>query len=100
MSKKIIKILGTGCPKCKTTTSLVEEVVKENNIDAEIIKVDDIMEIMNYNIMSTPGLVIDEKLTVKGRVPTKTEILELLNSSDPKSDNNNGQDCCSDTSCC
>ena len=75
---KIIKILGTGCPKCKTTTALVEEVVKENNIDAEIIKVEDIMEIMEYNVLSTPVLVIDEKVTVKGRVPSKNEIIELL----------------------
>ena len=75
---KIIKILGTGCPKCKTTTSLVTEVVKENNIDAEIIKVEDIMEIMKYNVLSTPALVIDEEITVKGRVPSKSEILDLL----------------------
>ena len=75
---KIIKILGTGCPKCKTTTALVEEVVKENNIDAEIIKIEDIMEIMEYNVLSTPVLVIDEKITVKGRVPNKSEIEELL----------------------
>jgi len=75
---KTIKILGTGCPKCKTTTALVEEVVKENNIDAEIIKVEDIMEIMEYNVLSTPVLVIDEKIAVKGRVPSKTEIVELL----------------------
>ncbi|MGV6829165.1 MAG: thioredoxin family protein [Flavobacteriales bacterium] len=75
---KIIKILGTGCPKCKTTTALVEEVVNENNIDAEIIKVEDIMEIMEYNVLSTPVLVIDEKITIKGRVPSKNEIIDLL----------------------
>ena len=75
---KIIKILGTGCPKCKTTTALVEEVVKENNIDVEIIKVEDIMEIMEYNVLSTPVLVIDEQITIKGRVPSKNEIIELL----------------------
>ena len=75
---KIIKILGTGCPKCKTTTQLVEEVVKENNIDAEIIKVEDIMEIMEYNVLSTPALVVDEKIRIKGRVPKKIEIEDLL----------------------
>jgi len=75
---KIIKILGTGCPKCKTTTALVEEVVNENNIDAEIIKVEDIMQIMEYNVLSTPVLVIDEQITIKGRVPSKNEIIDLL----------------------
>ena len=76
---KKIKILGTGCPKCKQTTALVEEVVKETGIEATIEKVEDIMEIMNYNIISTPALVIDEKVTIKGRVPSKAEISELLN---------------------
>lgn len=76
---KTVKILGTGCPKCKSTTALVEEVVKENNIDVEIIKVEDIMEIMQYNVLSTPVLVVDEQITIKGRVPTKNEVLELLN---------------------
>jgi len=75
---KIIKILGTGCPKCKKTTALVEKVVKENNIDAEIIKVEDIMEIMAYNILSTPAVVVDEKVVIKGKVPSKNEIIDLL----------------------
>lgn len=75
---KVIKILGTGCPKCKTTIALVNEVVKEQNIDAEVIKVEDIMDIMQYNVLSTPVLVIDEQVTIKGRVPTKNEIIELL----------------------
>ncbi|MGB5377199.1 thioredoxin family protein [Muriicola sp.] len=74
----IIKILGTGCPKCKQTTSVVEEVIRENSIEATIEKVEDIMEIMKYNVMSTPALVIDEEITIKGRVPTKAEVLELL----------------------
>ena len=76
--KKVIKILGTGCPKCKQTTAVVEEVVKENNIDASIEKVEDIMDIMQYNVLSTPVLVIDEEITIKGRVPKKNEVLELL----------------------
>jgi len=76
---KIIKVLGTGCPKCKTMTGIVKEVVSENNIDASIEKVEDIMEIMKFNVMTTPALVIDDVITIKGRVPSKKEILELLN---------------------
>ena len=76
----VIKILGTGCPKCKTTINLVEEVVKENNIDAVVEKVDDIMEIMKYDILSTPAIVIDENIMIKGRVPNKNEVLQLLTS--------------------
>lgn len=76
---KTIKILGTGCPKCKATVAIVKEVIAENNFDAEVIKVEDIMEIMHYNVLSTPVLVIDEKITIKGRVPSKVEVFELLN---------------------
>ena len=75
---KIIKILGTGCPKCKTMEAIVKTVVKENNIDAKIIKVEDIMEIMQYNVLTTPVLLLDEEIKVKGRVPSNTEVLELL----------------------
>ncbi len=75
---KIIKILGTGCPKCKQTTNIVTEVVEENNIEATIIKVEDIMEIMEYNIMSTPAVVIDEKIAIKGRIPSKAELIDIL----------------------
>lgn len=75
-----IKILGTGCPKCKTTTALVEEVVKASGVDATIEKVEDIMEIMKYNVLSTPVLVIDEEIKIQGRVPTKVEVSALLQS--------------------
>lgn len=74
-----IKVLGTGCLKCKQTTSVVEEVIQENGIEATIEKIEDIMEIMKYNVMSTPALVINEKIIIKGRVPTRNEVLELLN---------------------
>lgn len=75
----IIKILGTGCPKCQSMASVVQDVVSENNIDATIEKVEDIMEIMKFNVMTTPALVIDGVITIKGRVPSKDEILALLN---------------------
>lgn len=73
-----IKILGTGCPKCKTLEALTRKVVKENGIDANITKVEDIMEIMKYNIMTTPALVIDEKVVVKGRIPSADEIKQFI----------------------
>lgn len=73
-----IKILGTGCPKCKTLEALTRKVVKENGIDANITKVEDIMEIMKYNIMTTPALVIDEKVVVKGRIPSANELKQFI----------------------
>ncbi|WP_323758079.1 thioredoxin family protein [Roseivirga sp.] len=76
---KEIKILGTGCPKCQSMTGVVKEVISENNIDASIEKVEDIMEIMKFNVMTTPALVVDGVITIKGRVPSKDEVLVLLN---------------------
>lgn len=76
---KVIKILGTGCPKCQSMTGVVKDVVSENNIDATIEKVEDIMEIITFNVMTTPALVIDNVITIKGRVPSKDEVLALLN---------------------
>ena len=73
-----LKILGTGCPKCKSLELIVRDVVIKNNIDAIITKVDDIMEIMKYNIITTPALVIDGRVVVKGRVPSGDEIKKLL----------------------
>jgi small redox-active disulfide protein 2 len=73
-----IKILGPGCPNCKTLDKLTREVVEKNGITANIQKVEDIMEIMKYGVMSTPALVVDEKVLVKGRVPSAEEIKRLL----------------------
>jgi len=75
-----IKILGTGCAKCKTLEKLTREVVSKNEISASITKVEDIVEIMKYNIMTTPALVIDGRVVVKGRVPSEAEIKQLLTS--------------------
>ncbi len=73
-----IKILGSGCTRCKTLEKLTREVVEQNGIEATIIKVEDIVEIMKYGIMSTPALVVDEKVEIKGRVPSIEEIKKVL----------------------
>jgi small redox-active disulfide protein 2 len=73
-----IKILGPGCPKCKTLDKLTRDVVEKNGINATITKVEDIMEIMKYGVMSTPALVVDEKVIMKGRVPSSDELKQLL----------------------
>ena len=73
-----IKILGPGCPKCKTLDKITREVVEKNGLSATVTKVEDIMEIMKYGVMSTPALVVDGKVVVKGRVPSAEEIRQLL----------------------
>ena len=73
-----IKILGTGCPKCKALEKATINVLAELDIAANVSKVEDIMQIMNYGVISTPALVIDEKVMIKGRVPSENEIKEIL----------------------
>ena len=74
-----IKILGTGCPNCMTLEKRVKKVVEENDLEANVSKVEDLADIMEYNIMATPGLVVDGKVISKGRVPSEKEIKDLLN---------------------
>ncbi|MFT0319309.1 thioredoxin family protein [Bacteroides thetaiotaomicron] len=73
-----IKVLGAGCAKCKTTYEMIEKVVKENNLNVTLTKVEDIMELLNYNIMSTPAVVVDGEVKIKGHVPTENEIKKML----------------------
>lgn len=73
-----IKVLGPGCCKCKTTYNVIEKVIKENNLDVKLTQVDDIMEMMNYNIMTTPAVVVDEVVKMKGQVPTESDVKKLL----------------------
>ena len=73
-----IKVLGSGCARCKSVYQVIEKVVKENNVDAVVEKVDDILEIMKYNIMSTPAIVIDGVVKMKGQVSTESEVKKLL----------------------
>ena len=73
-----IKILGTGCPKCNSLEKITRKAVAESGIEANIEKVEDIMEIMNYGIIRTPGLVVNGEVKVSGRLPSEKEILSFL----------------------
>jgi small redox-active disulfide protein 2 len=75
---KQIKVLGPGCPKCKTTYNNVLEAVKQTGIEAEVTKIEDIEEMMKYNVLTTPVLMIDEVAKVKGRIADVNEIKQLL----------------------
>ena len=73
-----IKVLGTGCPKCKTLEKLTKDAVQKLGLVAEVSKVEDIVEIMNYGVMRTPALVINKKIVLSGRIPSETELNEIL----------------------
>lgn len=73
-----IKILGTGCSKCQALEKNVKDAVKDLGVDAEIDHVREIQKIMEYPILTTPGLVIDEKLVSSGKVPTKAEVTTYI----------------------
>jgi len=73
-----IEILGTGCPKCKKLTELVEEAVKELDISAEIIKITDINKIINYGVMMTHALVIDGEVKMESKLHNKKDIINWI----------------------
>jgi small redox-active disulfide protein 2 len=73
-----IKILGPGCPKCKTLEKITRDAVAETGITATVEKVEDIVKIMEYKVMHTPVLVINEKVILSGRVPSLKEIKDIL----------------------
>jgi len=73
-----IKILGTGCPKCRQLEKNTRDAVGKLGLEASIGKVEDIMDIMAYGVARTPGLVIDGKVVLSGRVPATTELEQLL----------------------
>ncbi len=74
----VIKVLGTGCPSCKKLESNVRTAVSEAGIEASVEKVEDLQKIMEYGVMSTPALVIDEKVVSKGKVLSVCDIRKLI----------------------
>ena len=73
-----IEILGSGCAKCKSVEKLVRNVVEELGIQANIVKVEDLQEIINRGIMMTPAVFIDGEAKIVGRVPTADELKKIL----------------------
>jgi small redox-active disulfide protein 2 len=73
-----IKILGAGCARCESLEKMTRKAVAELQLDATVEKIGDIQEILGYEVISTPGLVIDEKVIFSGRVPKMTELKSLL----------------------
>lgn len=73
-----VLVLGPGCRKCVTTYDVIKKVIEETGADASLKKIDDIMEIMQYGVMSTPAVVVDGVVRIKGSVPTEEEVRKLL----------------------
>jgi len=73
-----IKVLGSGCANCKRLEQIARKVVSEMDIEAEVIKVTEYPDIMAYNVLSTPGLVVNEKVVSSGRIPTPAEVTMWL----------------------
>ena len=73
-----IKILGTGCPKCKALTEKVQSIARDNGISIQLEKVTDITEILKYGVMMTPGVVVNGEVKAAGKIPKDDEILIWL----------------------
>ncbi|WP_024994770.1 thioredoxin family protein [Phocaeicola paurosaccharolyticus] len=74
-----IKVLGTGCPSCKALYETVKQAVEEIGSDASVIKEEDLLKIMNYNVLSLPALVIDEKVVSAGKKLSLNEVKKFIN---------------------
>lgn len=73
-----IKVLGSGCANCKRVEQIARKVVTNLGVEAEVIKVTDYADIMAYNVLATPGLVVNEKLVSSGRIPSEAEVTTFL----------------------
>lgn len=73
-----IKVLGPGCAKCNKTEKLVQEVIKENSIDAVVEKITDMMKIASYGVFGTPSVIVDNEVKCSGKIPKKDEIKKWL----------------------
>jgi small redox-active disulfide protein 2 len=74
----LIQVLGTGCAKCKTLHEIVKKAIQETGVEAEVEKVEDIQKILSFEILMTPGLVIDGEVKTAGRVPSIEEVKRLI----------------------
>ncbi len=74
-----IKVLGSGCCRCKKTFDTVKQVIEEDKVNANLEYVTDIAKILDYSIMSMPAIVIDGKVVLNGKVPSASEVRQLLN---------------------
>lgn len=74
----IVKILGPGCANCRKLEAVAREAALHAHVDAEFVKVTDIKEIMSYDLLSTPGLVVDGKLVSSGRIPSLAEVEQWI----------------------
>ena len=70
----VIKVLGTGCPSCNATVRLIADVAQAKGVDVQVEKLEDLKDIMRYGVMSTPGVVIDEKVVHAGGVPARAKV--------------------------
>ena len=73
-----IKVLGSGCSRCHKALEVVEKVVKEQGVDAQVEYVTDIEQVMAYNVMSMPAIVVDGEVRLKGAVPTEADVKKML----------------------
>jgi len=73
-----IKVLGSGCANCKRVEQITRKIIEEMAVEADVVKVTDYNDIMAYNILSTPGLVINEKVVSAGRIPTPAEVTTFI----------------------